>query len=435
MPRKQRYIPKGVSEKTTATGRKPLYRDAAYQKGRRTKETTGRLLPPFTHSRVGQTISTFEDTDYFNAHMRCLNHVSADAKTAFKNLLIAMYKEGKVAGNMKDIVSAQETAFSVLGLDAFLVSFDLAYQLVLKELLANPAEDDTVGSSSTVIANWELTSFNLTVMDITNKGLVIPSCIVALVRELLFIIKLQDEYSQGSVTLPPRYLMPFIPDMTLAECQAFITEWAANNAEAKIHMDKFGIKYEVWDFEKVCGNAPELPVNDPKVISFFSMIEIFVNDGASVHRMVGDVSKSTGTDWTAYQYWFKDNPSEECKLEMFDLLFHNYDATNNPYGGIMYAVFAKDAQDYVNFVKCKYSNTGAFTEISIENIPTIILKFRSVWGQTNTLNITMTGTYLSAEKDITRWPLAEDNKLMRGTGLTKSVQEGVLKQYLIVNGF
>ena len=422
---RQRYEPQGVSEQNSASRRNPKYRSGEYHKSRFEKESGGKIWPRFTHTRLGEVIEEFDDGNYFLGMLRKVAHGDTDSKTAFKNLMIDIYKEMRVAGNMKDIVDAQETAFSVLALDSFMLTFDLAYQEAFRELLANPSESNTTGSGSTHVCCWELNSFNILLGDIKNKNLVIPKFVKNILDDLLFIIKLDPEYAQGAVQLPPRFCLPFVGDMTLAEAQAFVVEWSSNNALAKIHMDKFGIDYETWRPELVF-DMPELQLHDVKVLDYFAVMPIYVRDGSTT-RQVGDYDIDAGTGWEALE-WYCVNDPNESPLKSYLPLFCSYESTNNPYGGILCSIDCKLTQNYTNMIQCKYANTdGSYTELVIGAEITFVSMYRAMWKQTNTLNWTITGSYLSGEYDATSWPLAEIFDMKYGTGLSKSLLEGILK--------
>jgi hypothetical protein len=432
---RKRYNPKGVSEKNNASEASGKYRNKDYGKGRINKAKFS-LFPKFTHSRSTEQITTYDDEDYLSVINQPVRHDNADAKTAFKNLLIAAYKEGRISGNMKDIVTDEETAYSVLGLDAFLISFELAYTTLIRELLANPAESDTTGGSATVIANITYTSFVQKINEIEAKELVIPEYIIKLVRELVFVIRLQDEYSQGAVQLSPSFVVPFVPDMTLAEMEAFILEWSQKMAQAKLHMDKFGIKYSVWN-SSIIEDAPELPWNDIKALQYFSMKPIKVRAASNDYTLYPDDDISTTATWTSLIYYFKNSIDEESALYALLPLFHPYNATYNPYGGILSGpgMNVQSTQTKIAIIKSAYNNTSTFECRYIETYPTLTMLFRCMWKQTDTVNISITGSYLTGDNDMSQWPISTLCNLKYGTGLTKTTIEGILKRYLIKNMF
>ena len=429
MPRKRRYEPKGISEFTSSTPQNPKFRDGQFSKSR-TKSYKTKLFPAYIHSRTKDVVTGLTDDQYFNAVLNTLYHSDTNSKAAFKDWLIACYKEGKISGNMKDVNANEETAFSVVGLDSFMISFEIAYSLLHRELIGNPPESNTTTTTSNDIVCWEEGTFRQIINDLENKSIVIPSCIKQLVRDLLFVVKLDEEYSQGPNTLPPRYLMPFCPSMSLAEAQVFIAEWASNNSLAKVHMDKFGIKYETWTVS-MCEDAPEKNYDDPDVIAWAFAMPMSIYQSGD-HSVYPDGVNLAGTaTWTTKRHYFKEDPNES-KLDAYAPLFFGYHATNNPYGGILSAYELGTTNNDINMSRCDYHEDTAYTSTNLEESAVGWL-FRAFCesGTLSNLALSWTGAFMSTDDDLDVQIISEALGLKYGTGTTKTTLEGILKLALI----
>jgi hypothetical protein len=427
MVRKQRYVPKGNSEKATASiSNNKKFRDPVYHK-ERVKNDNSNLFPRFRHSRTSEIITSFSDTQYINMMTHYLEHADADSKTGFKNLLIAMYKEGRTSGNMKDVVSAEETAFSVAGLNAFMVLFELIGQGVVNEFLANPAQSDTNGASSNAPACFTYTSYVHLISTLENKGVCVPNVIIKMLKELCFVIKFQDSYNVGAKSLPPRYFYPWTPDMTLAEMEAFTTEWAANNALARLHMDKFGISYSEFKSEMVF-SVPEISPSDVKAMAYFNHMPYKIRGDGATYTLWPVVDMSDGTNWNTIPLYFKDSPGE-APLRALAPLFHGYHADNNQYGGILSGRMTAATQNYISVMSSSYDNTSTWTCGDWgDDFP---LFFLASYKMTNVYNVSITGTYRTADTDLTMWLWASMNGFLYATGLGKTAWEDILKTYCI----
>lgn len=349
-----------------------------------------------------------------------------DHEGAFEALNIAMYKEGKTSGNMKDVVSAEETAFGAVCRDAFMVCFNEAYRRIILELLANSAESDTDEIADNRPPVITYTSMNLELQNMQEKNLVIPDHISKMIKDLTFLIKIQESYSVGSLILPPRYLVPFSPFMDFANVQSYNSDWAQNNALAKLHMDKFGIKYHKFSDSDI-PEAPEVSTSSSKAIAYFNHMPLVVRDAANDQPIYPYASIAGTATWTGILYYFKENPDEDPLHILLPILVNAYHVDNNPYGGMLSFRYCTDTQNHVCIVSSSYTNTSTWTSaLEYE----IVFYFLATYKQTNTFNVSLTGTYRTADSDYSGWLWAIMNGCAYGTGLTKTSIENILKGYM-----
>jgi hypothetical protein len=204
-------------------------------------------------------------------------------------------------------------------------------------------------------------------------------------------------------------------------------------AEAKIHMDKFGISYSVFDPSMIEG-APEYRPNDIQAMDYFAHAPLIGGNGSSTTQYFPYAELSTTADWTGIKYFFKEDPNE-CMFKAYIPLLHTYHADNNPYGGILDYRISETTAGYLGALHTYYSDADDWTKlIYTANVgKSIIVLYNTLYRQTNTLNITVTGTHAGGDNDITIWPLARANNYKYGTGLTKTIIEGILKMTLAQN--
>jgi hypothetical protein len=429
MPRNVKDIPGKF-----AKGNADIKRNAEYQKSRYSSDN--RVFPNFSHTRASEILTTYNDSDYLKI---ILNGVSSTNDAYFGDLAIAAVESGHSSGNMKDKVAAQETGFD----DAVQMSidtlFELAFQKTIRKLMDNPPElssdDLTPGDGQT--GNTKMTvltpdEYNTLVGNIEGRGAVVSNFVLNVFKTFNFYIKRSEPWQVGAVDIPASYIIPFCSLQKLADIEAYVNSWYSNNGLARLHMDKFGVKYQ--PFKESMLEAREIKVHDPDAIAFFNHCPFAIYDGANPQLITYKKFDADGSE--DHPYYFKDSPNES-KIHAYAKLLHQYNATYNKYGGLLF--YGNSAvpttQNYTNtFIAGKYENSE-FLGQSVGGSKNLHKLFFSTYKQTNTLNVSFTGTYLSGDLDSTTWPLAVDLDLKYGKGLDETKTDMIMVRQAISDMF
>jgi hypothetical protein len=212
------------------------------------------------------------------------------------------------------------------------------------------------------------------------------------------------------------------------DLETLMSEIYSNQGQARVHMDKFGVKYET--FKEGMLEPRMITRDNVDYIAFMNHGMLGIYDGANPQAIREYGFNGDGSE--NHKYYFKDRP-DESKIHAFAKLLGSYNATYNKYGGLLYQVdaFVPTTQNYINMFRASRFENTEFVSNSIAAFADIALDFKDVYKQTNTLNVSFTGTYLSADIDISSWPLAWKYDLKYGSGLNETKTDYILLNAII----
>ena len=412
------------SRRTTQKGYKDYYKKRAAESG-------GGIFPRGLHSRTSQIITSFTDEHYLHIVLRSLDDGTANSLTAFKNAMTACVDQGHRSGNMKDVATGEETAFQNLCGASFCLMMDMALQLQIKEMLAYPAESDTNALAVNRPVVITTSSFDKVTNELEQRGAVIPNAVIALVKEFNFYFKIQEPYVKGVVNLPGSYLIPFAPSKILTELEVYKTAIMANQLLAVNYMNKFGVKFSSFNRSMIEG-AQEFTLNSPRALQYFGHTQLHYYDAAAIVPLVptGDIEAADGV--ATRKYWFVKDPNEDLFHALVPFLY-GYVVTDNQYGGIFDEYTCDASDNRIGVPSCEKTNSTTWNNQMIydpEEVQIAMLWY-GAWTQTNTFNVSLTGTSLAAETDIINWPLAFINNAKYATLIhSDEMKDGVLIGYL-----
>lgn len=339
--------------------------------------------------------------------------------TQFSNAIDKIWEYGHVHGNMKDLDATQETAFKLITAIALQVSFELNCQQKQRNLLKVFTESDA-GSF------WTQNSYDTFISGL--EGLPLPKFVVNFIKLFNFIIKLSDEYTLHTVTVPACYVIPFSNSFTLAEMQACKIVWQQNLANAIAHAEKFGIPMTTFsasmiqDIRTIAEDAPDARAYYNHI--FFK----WYDDGTNGVTSIGPAGPMQGTnmttDYTERKFFFPGN-GPDSRIDGLAPLFGLYHAVNNINGGWFLVPDVGATEGYVSiYHMAQYATalTQGTTTTLAWYLP-LILAFWDGKTASTTFKIGVTSdhaTTVDYNSELS-WPLATYKDLWYGTGVSYNI--------------
>lgn len=397
-------------------------------------------FPRFTRNKTRQLGTTWTDTTY----VTLLLNYAVQANLAYYGDLFNMaVEQGHRSGNMKDVDAAQATAAEAIATNSLLVLANLGPMKTLIDLLdnhpENEADDLTVGdglTGNTAVPIYSLENFDLICKDLENRGALIPKLSAEIFNTMMnWYFHVRKGAMIGAQTFQDMYVVPFTPYYKMSSLEGYISTWMQNQGAAKIHCDKLGIK--LVPFKASMLDAKMISdFYDPNMIAYFNHAPFCVYKAGDAVYRIGGYPAFSADGSEARPYYFKDSPNES-KIHAYAKLFDGYNLTYNKYGGLFYNTTAPNTGDYVNAFLARKTESSEFlgTSIRSNNMIPWFTKYLWMWKNTAVLNMSLTGTYLSADFDITYWPYADDGDLWSGAGLNENRSDSILIAQAIQDTF
>ena len=390
----------------------------------RAKEQTGRYLPTFSHTRSHEVMTAYDSQYYVGGIFQM---VEPTMVTYFTAAVTEAYRRGKAAANMKDEVAGQLTAFQAV-IDNWLpLCLALMSVYWVKSLLPSVAEVDAVldwgdgNTGNTVVPNFTEHDFNVLLDQL--EGVTIPTIIVEFIKIFNFIININSKYEVGTAEIPPMYVLLWICELSLAECQTLQTNIKTNSGVSQRHMDKFGIKYQKFSREMITGYRIISP-DDPDALAWFNHSSYTFRDAAAAQDIYPPGTLADEAENLLLTYYFLNNPNES-EIHIFTPFFRPYDANHNIYGGL----WALDTQTSTTQNDAGYGIAQNGTEFLCKGVGQLFyvgMLFSALWFQTNIINITITGTDLTGDDDLSNYMISVVRNQKKGTGLSTIIRTNAL---------
>jgi hypothetical protein len=263
--------------------------------------------------------------------------------------------------------------------------------------------------------------------------MLIPNAVLALIQPLNFVILVNDEWIKGGQNIPPSYINPFITTVSETNLQSYRTLIRSNNGTAKLHMDKFGVKYTPFKSNMVT-EFKTLRLWDVDALAYLNHSRLNVSTASAYYPTGINYSADADTAKTI-KFFFKDNPNESVLHYILPMLNCPYNGTHNQYGGLLASSELTTTAGDIAMV-AKYTEETEFLASAITSKTNLVSKFLAAYDQTDVLNISLTGTdHGGLNTDQTIWSLGWMYGLKYGTGLSGGQLENVLLQYIISKMF
>jgi hypothetical protein len=242
-----------------------------------------------------------------------------------------------------------------------------------------------------------------------------------------WIYKQLDQWKVAGVTIPAKYILPYIPDRSYDELVALINSMRSNLVKAEKFMNQFGIGARKYDSKIVTDYSVKNTLDDD-LIAFLSHVHYYIRSTSD--RQVAPYHRLGGSATATHRWWFpKDGTPEVSELNALARLLALRDATYNVYGGL-FAIHVPTTDTHVSVVRCKESESTEVLSSTLAGMWNTLKLFYATWSQTDVLNISTTGTYCG-EVDISNesWPIAVDYDL-RYYEKNQTLTKGILLRWI-----
>ena len=393
--------------------------------------------PGARFSVESEIMSTEDDVNYFTVDIRT---VLAAGAGYLADGIIKGVEYGHKVGHWDERVAAQQTAFDAYLIALIQILWNFLPMYVMHDFLKSYPLSTTTNltiaagtTGTTTVPLFKKSTISDYVADLQNAGVIIPDVFVKLISKLNWVLKMSEEWFQGGITIPASYYYPFVPAHGTTALDALIVTLKANLTKALKFMNFFGIPGKPLDSTML-----EYKVKttfDDDLIAYFGNVGFKVYDGANPQPIV-PTGQLNGTDAShkAHRWWFKSGGSpNDSEINDLAKLFWDYHATQNKYGGL-FEFTCPTTQGYMTILRCDESEaTELIGGSTISGYPQYFLMYDCVWRQTDTLNVSMTGTYLAADVDVAVNPIFHNKGLKFYTGRSLVHVDGILLMWLANN--
>jgi len=202
--------------------------------------------------------------------------------------------------------------------------------------------------------------------------------------------------------------------------------------KAEKYMNFFGLGLE--PFSASILDYSEKNSFDDDLIAWFGHGHFAIYDGAA-QQQIRPAASYTSADRSTAKYWFRNggSPNDSILHILMPTAMLPYDA-NNPYGGL-FTLVAPTTQGYASVFKCDEAEDTELICASTLGAGYIsyFYMYDALYRQTNTLNLSITGTYLADDNDmaLNLKMIQEDCKYYNG--ITNSMMNNNLVYWMIDN--
>jgi hypothetical protein len=399
------------------------------QRMERFTENVGKgLWPSAKFDQSSEFMSSEDDVDYF----KTLCWYCYDPQYVMDGIIAAVEK-GHVIGHWDELVAGNQTALDNYGQNWFELFIELMSNIPYQDYLAslaNVAATDTATSlgdgqtGNVTIAKQSKSTIEEKVKMVQDAGLLIPTFVKHLVQPFNYVINLTDKWEVGGVRIPPSFMYPFIPYRSEDALDALIAALQTDYVKTERFCNQFGIKLEPFKYEDL--QYKNINSTDPYLVPFWGSGYVTMRSTSQQNIYSNPLSNSNSKD---HKFWFEHGKSpNDYPLHNIMRLTYPREADYNPYGGMIARLdVTQDGQ--MNILRGAETATELLSS-SVAGMYDVVRRFYGSWQQTNTLNISVTGTY-TTETDITLWPYAVDNNLKyysKAEALTRGIFNRALRQ-------
>ena len=388
-------------------------------------KSVGKFMRTFSRSKTPRHMTAWNSTEFLtvcNQSFKFLGDATGNVDSAtipsaqFTSLYDVLWETHYENANLKDLVGAEETAWQLYYAVMLQICFEIQIQYNFRTLLPAYAESDVTPGSGVQISFFEQSTFDILVTSF--KDFPMPALAIELAQIFSgWIVKLSEPYEAHTIRIPSSHFIPFSSWYDLEDYEAMRDLLRVNLGGFITHGKKFGLKTGAVPTLK----APEVrDLTHPDVIAYFNHASFSFYDNTPgtehVYPDGGFQGTNLTTDYTNVEYIFKDNPNES-KLHVLAPWFGVYNATNNPYGGIV-TYGAVSAAEYRTGFLIGHQHDSIITAVqNITNIGFILQLYKAWWdGNSAVFQVNAGGTNFTAAQQITEiWPLAIMNRCFFGT--------------------
>ena len=370
------------------------------------KKQTGGHLPTFNKTALFfNNLGTEDAPEYLKILGRAVNDATVTHIAA--GLIEAIQRYHKI-GHYSEVVAAQETAFTNYIIAFFKVFGNVIPMIMLHDYLSNPPTDESADTTfgdgtqaNTVMALYERDTLSTAILGMQTSGIYVIPGLIELLKKIFFVVEQFQEEKVGAVYSPGANFVSAMPYDKLSDWQANIATLITNSGKFAKYCNMFGVpikRFEAGMLDKPYTVYPSW--DNLNLDIWLTQASFETRDGGADRIMVPNGWASSSS---SYRFIFKDKPDEAYEQHMLNKITEPYDATNNLYGGL-FVNYIATAQNSVNIVKIYQDDASqgaanGFDPKSFEedDVEMLLMRFAATYGQTDTINVTITGTYLVAQ--------------------------------------
>jgi hypothetical protein len=365
-------------------------------------------------------------TAYNDVHFLFVNliHVAditsaGNPKDAIDALLDKAWELGAKTGNIKDLDSTQEGQFKTWVREWLTIAWDIAAQKMIRPFMSAFTESSATTTTNATIAIWTQADWDAFCSSLEQHEC--PDFVPRFVKLFCWYIKLSEGYEKAGLPIPPSYFLPICHVHTLTNLQAHRETAKGVAAQAMTHCRKFGIPFSKFSCDKLESREVRRQdvFMDQDLIAYFGLqaFSYCYKTGPTVttkRQSTSLTGANLTTDYSNILCMFDDTKEMSIMMALGPVYMNGtYDATNNPYGGIV-TLLATSATEYnTNVLHVKHLGTS-WTTGQIGGTKYVLELFASYWTGSATLGPSWSGTEVTAQvnMDTKDWPGHKENANM-----------------------
>lgn len=287
----------------------------------------------FNDEKVIEGIQTFT-----HAYRLLLMNVypSFTADQGMANLVTNMIDEGHVSGHMKDEVAAELAALIDYCENLWTLFGQLRNEVVANKLVEDPTFSDVTPTTGAAHSFLKPETINTFLETLEERNLVVPIFLVSLLKMFSGVrCELMKPYALYGTEVPGVHLVFGVRDGDLEDLQGIRDTMFGVKGLAIQHMNKFGMSYSKFSTSMIT-DATEITYKSPEWYIYLQLFGILLygNDDATYEFSIDGVVNWAGTAPASQNdFWCFLKDGIVTKELKYCLLFGDYHATNNKYGG------------------------------------------------------------------------------------------------------
>jgi hypothetical protein len=237
---------------------------------------------------------------------------------------------------------------------------------------------------------------------------------------------MSESYSKAGIDIPPSYFIPFCHREKLSDLQSLRESAKGVSANSMVHCRKFGIPFSKFSLSKI--KVREYNINnlwdDQDMIALFGILNYryYNNTPAAITVEQGSILTGANltTDFSNIKYPFDESKSMSIIHALYPIFGLTYDATNNPYAGLISQFAANTVEYAVNILETSLlgSAWSSGTVTGLASLHTLQL-YMAFWNSGSVQGLAWTGTAVTADQttDVEDWPAFHAKDLCIGSGV------------------
>lgn len=402
---------------------------------RSTHSTGGQYFVEVDRIIKDQVMTTEDAVDYLHNDIR----TCGDPQYLIDGFLKTVDRH-HIIGHWDERVAAHETAADNYLQNLIEIMFNLFPMLVHHDLLKSFPTSTTADlvisdgqTGNTTIPHFTKATIDNYVNDLINMQIVVPYFIIEMIKKLNFLVKFTSSQYRFGLTIPATYYYPWLPKVGTTSFAALLAALKADIGKAIKFFNFFGIPTVPFDAKMLEYRVIEVADRLPYELEvWFGNGTWSIYDGANPQEVM-----PTGPFYaaqTTHKWWVRHEKDKVGSLndDVMNIWIRNlckYNGTYNKYGGA-FSLTTPTTQNYPSMLRCDQDEATEMISSTVAGFTQQILLYFSSYCQSNTFNVSLTGTYGGGDVDITVWPYANTHGLKYANVNSYVENDGILLKYL-----